>query len=235
MAWRVARSLDVLLTQFNNACPGRNTTSDGAIGNAEHVAEGWTASDHNPWWPLPSGGVVTARDFTHDPAHGLDIGRVTDQLAASRDPRIKYIIANNMILDSRAGNSPWQWVPYHGVSPHREHLHLSVMDNPSCDDLSPWLLPMFGKNPSPVPHPAPSAIPDLNYGQSGPAVASLQRFLNFFGWRPPLPLLVVDGQYGNMTVAVVRSAQAQMGIAGADGRNVGPQTRAGLWARGWRG
>lgn len=136
--WRVARSLDVLLDQINRAFPGRSTASDGSIGDANHQNRD---SDHNPWY---GPGIVTARDFTHDPANGLDIDAFTDELAASRDPRIKYIIANSLILDSRPGENPWTWMPYHGSNPHTSHLHLSVMDNPICDDASPWNLPSLG-------------------------------------------------------------------------------------------
>lgn len=91
---------------------------------------------------------MTARDYTHDPKAGVDIDRFSDELAASRDPRIKYIIANGLILDSRAGNSPWRWVRYSGSNPHTKHLHLSVMDNPSCDETRPWNLPMLGGAPA---------------------------------------------------------------------------------------
>jgi hypothetical protein len=143
MAWRVARSLDVLLDQLNRRYPNRSKASDGSIGDTNHLAQGWEDSDHNPWYPLPAGGIVTARDFTHDPAHGVDIDRLSDELAASRDPRIKYIIANGLILDSRPQFNPWQWVRYTGSNPHDHHLHLSVMDNPSCDDPRPWDLPML--------------------------------------------------------------------------------------------
>jgi hypothetical protein len=144
MNWRVARSLDVLLDQLNAAFPNRSKVSDGSIGDTNHLVEGWTNSDHNPWYPLPNGGIVTARDFTHDPAHGVDIARLSDELAASCDPRIKYIIANSQILDSRPQFSPWQWVKYTGSNPHDHHLHLSVTDSPLCDDPRPWNLPMLG-------------------------------------------------------------------------------------------
>lgn len=138
MAWRVARSLDVLLRQLNARYPNRSKASDGSIGDAAHASR---ASDHNPWY---GPGVVTARDFTHDSGAGMDIDRITDELVASRDPRIKYIIANGLISDSRPGiGRPWQWLPYGGSNPHRKHFHLSVMDNPSCDDTRPWDLPSF--------------------------------------------------------------------------------------------
>jgi hypothetical protein len=153
MTWRVARSLNVLLDQLNAAFPNRSTASDGSIGDANHLAEGWDLSDHNPWYPKPNGGIVTARDYTHDPAHGVDIGRLSDELAASRDPRIKYIIANGLILDSRWQFNPWKWMPYNGSNPHNHHLHLSVMDSPICDNDAKWNLPMLGLGDD-MPSPA---------------------------------------------------------------------------------
>jgi hypothetical protein len=142
--WRVARSLLTLFDQFNHRYPDRSRVSDGTIGDANHQG---TDSDHNPWYPPPDGGIVTAGDFTHDPAHGMDINRLTDELAATRDPRIKYIIANNLILDTRPQFNPWQWMPYHGSNPHDHHFHLSVMDSPLCDDPRPWTLASFGGQP----------------------------------------------------------------------------------------
>ncbi|QUH01441.1 hypothetical protein HUO13_12030 [Saccharopolyspora erythraea] len=155
MAWRVARSLDTLLAQFNARYPNRSKVSDGSIGDAAHASR---SSDHNPWY---GPGIVTARDFTHDPANGMDIDRLTDELAASRDPRIKYIIANGYILDSRPGNNPWRWVRYTGSNPHTKHFHLSVMPNASADDPRPWNLPSFGNaSPAPAPAPAPAPTPE---------------------------------------------------------------------------
>lgn len=138
VAWRVARSLNTLLDQINTRFPHRSKISDGSIGDAAHASR---TSDHNPWY---GPGIVTARDFTHDPRNGVDIDRLSDELAASRDPRIKYIIANRLILDSRPGNNPWRWMPYRGSNPHIKHLHLSVMNNANCDDTRPWNLPMLG-------------------------------------------------------------------------------------------
>jgi hypothetical protein len=150
MAWRVARSLDTLLAQFNSRYPDRSKASDGSIGDAAHAA---STSDHNPWVKDGPMGVVTARDFTHDPAHGMDIDRLTDELAASRDPRIKYVIANGYILDSRPGNRPWQWVRYTGANQHNKHFHLSVMSSKALyDDARPWNIPSFtGGAPAPTP------------------------------------------------------------------------------------
>ncbi|MEV5538467.1 hypothetical protein AB0L13_16550 [Saccharopolyspora shandongensis] len=143
MAWRVARCLEVLREQFNDAFPDRSTASDGGIGDAAHASR---SSDHNPWHKVGGIGVVTARDFTHDPANGMDIDRLTDELAASRDPRIKYLIANGLILDSRPGNNPWKWMPYTGANPHRKHFHISVVPE-LCDDDRPWNLPSVNTAP----------------------------------------------------------------------------------------
>lgn len=106
----------------------------------------------------------------------------------------------------------------------------------------PWDRFMVALNGAPAPAPAPAptpagsdSLPSLSYGQTSEGVKSLQRFLNAYGWSPALPLLPVTGFYGDQTTAVLKSAQVQMRIVGGDGRNVGPQTKAALWARGWRG
>lgn len=139
MSWRVARSLDVLLAQLDEYAPDRNKRLDGAIGDKAHQAQG-SASDHNPWF---GPGIVTARDFTHDPAGGLDCNVLANALAASRDPRIKYIIWRGLIMDSRPQFSPWKWTP---SSDHYEHLHVSVLPNWAlADDQRPWKLGFAGK------------------------------------------------------------------------------------------
>lgn len=128
MAWRAARSLIVLRDQINAAYPQRNKASDGTIGDAAHAA---SVSDHNP----DGSGVVRALDITHDPAHGCDIDKLTDQLAASRDPRISYLIANRLITGPDYG---WSWATYYGDDPHTNHFHLSVVSDSRADDTSPW-------------------------------------------------------------------------------------------------
>jgi hypothetical protein len=93
-----------------------------------------------------------------------------------------------------------------------------------------------------APAPAPSADPaagmaTLSYGMRADSrVIALQRFLNAYGWRPALPLLPPTGNYLEQTVAVVKAAQAQCGVVGADadGRTVGPRTRSAFAARGAR-
>jgi hypothetical protein len=213
-SWRVARSLDVFLAQLNAARPQRSKASDGSIGDANHQNRN---SDHNPWY---GPGIVTARDFTHDPASGVDIADVTAELAATRDPRIKYVIANDRIIDSRPGNNPWTWMAYHGPNPHRLHFHLSVVATPACDDQRPWDVSMFGRAPS--PHSTPSGV--LTRGSAGPAVRELQRCLNHR--YPAYTHLTEDGEYGPATEAAVREFQRRSGLP-ADGV-AGPATLAAL-------
>lgn len=127
MDWRPAKSLVKLRDQINAAYPNRSKVSDGMIGDEAHRN---MVSDHNP----NSAGVVTAFDITHDPAHGLDIDKLSDVLAASRDPRIKYLIANGLILVP--ADYGWTWQPYSGDDPHTSHLHVSVYGD--YDNTSEW-------------------------------------------------------------------------------------------------
>ena len=134
MAWRLAKSLMVLLDQIDDLYPGRSKTSDGTIGDEAHQL---TVSDHNP----DKYGIVRAVDITHDPAHGCDIDRITDALQLGHDPRVKYVIANHLIMYGQGGPDAWRWTPYIGKDPHTNHLHLSVVADDRADDLTPWSLP----------------------------------------------------------------------------------------------
>lgn len=122
---RRAKSLDTFVKQLDTQYPNRSKASDGWLGDAAHQAK---ASDHNP----NSKGVVLAQDITHDPKHGLDIQKLADKLVASKDTRIKYIIANRKIWENGV------WKTYTGSSdPHTNHLHLSV-NAVNYDDARDW-------------------------------------------------------------------------------------------------
>ena len=129
MAWRVAKSLLRLREQVNAMAPDRSKASDGTIGDAAHASR---TSDHNPWVRDGNIGVVTAMDITHDIAHGCDAQALVDALVSSRDPRIKYIIWNRKIINSRV--QPWVWRNYTGLNPHTKHFHLSVRPEKSAYD-----------------------------------------------------------------------------------------------------
>lgn len=130
-AWRVARSLETLLAQINAAYPNRSKAADGSIGDTAHAA---SVSDHNP----DAAGVVRARDYTHDPAHGFDAHAMADHLVASRDPRIKYVISRGRIASSTI--APWQWRTYTGSNRHDHHAHVSVVPDARADNTRPWTI-----------------------------------------------------------------------------------------------
>jgi endonuclease G, mitochondrial len=139
--WRIAKSLETLRGQINAMAPNRSKASDGGIGNAEHAARN---SDHNPWVDLRNNkGVVTARDFTHDPAGGCDAGALAEKIRESRDPRVKYIIWMRRIANSSpiGGEPAWAWRPYSGKNPHNHHVHISVLpDISKYDSEDPWTI-----------------------------------------------------------------------------------------------
>lgn len=143
-AWRVAPALDQLLSQLDRGAPARSKASDGSIGDAAHASRD---SDHNPWYFCSGTHWVTARDFTHDPAGGLDGAKLVSALVHVKDHRVKYIIHNHLIYNSgpvvRAGKvkPAWSALPYLGSNPHEHHVHVSVVANPISLDPYAWLLP----------------------------------------------------------------------------------------------
>src|SRR3990167_455224 len=122
---RRAYALQTLLEQINTLYPNRNRASDGWLGDDAHQK---TVSQHNP---LPNG-VVTAQDFTHDPANGVHGGDLAEWL--NDDPRTWYVIWNRKIWDAK-------WLPYNGPNPHDRHVHISTkQDTGNYDNPAKWNL-----------------------------------------------------------------------------------------------
>lgn len=208
MVWRVARAVLTLRDQINAAYPKRSKASDGTIGDTAHIAQG-NASDHNPWLINNGVGVVSALDITHDPVHGCDIDKISDQLQASRDRRIKYVIANGLIMNGHKGSSPWVWRTYNGSDKHTNHMHVSVETWPSLyDDATTWNLGLATAESV--------KVRDLQQGMEGDDVKALQRKLG----------VTADGDFGPKTKAAVVKFQKANKLT-ADGI-VGPKTRAAL-------
>jgi len=136
---RDARSLEVLLDEINKAAPNRNKASDGGIGDAAHATRD---SDHNPWVKDANGvGVVRARDFTHDPADGMDCNVLAKFLASKLGvhPALgsgAYIIWNDRIISTNRKSEGWR--SYSGSNPHTKHLHLSVETARGYDSRTPF-------------------------------------------------------------------------------------------------
>jgi hypothetical protein len=211
MAWRLARSLDVLRAKLNALSPNRSKISDGTIGDAAHSSR---TSDHNP----DGQGRVCGMDITHDPAHGIDSEVLANALLASRDPRIKYVISNRKIASGAGGPQPWVWRPYPGKNPHNHHVHISVTQA-GADDKSPWDLDLKVKPREATRPVSKPEFPVLVLGNKGPDVERLQKLLK----------IPADSDFGPRTKAAVVAFQKSKDIV-PDGV-VGPQTWEKLGAK----
>jgi hypothetical protein len=96
-------------------------------------------------------------------------------------------------------------------------------------DLDVFSSYMFSGKPTPPPPPPPPAFPTLKLGDTGAVVRTLQTKLNAWGnsWeRTNATLRVIDGDFGPLTEAAVKSFQGAKHLA-MDGV-VGPLTWAQL-------
>lgn len=207
MAWRVAKSLDVLLAEIDEVAPNRSKASDGTIGDDAHRG---TDSDHNE----NDAGVVCAEDFTHDPGDGADMNEISEHLRKRNHPAVKYVIWNRRIW-SKARNSEG-WREYHGSNPHDKHMHVSVgvgSDGHSTgpyDNTSPWGIADLDTDPT-TPKPSkPSTgtklgdkMPTLKRGAKGKDVRRLQALLTANGYKT-----TIDGIFGGQTEDKVRAFQS---------------------------
>lgn len=127
-AARLAPSLVRLRDEINRRWPGRDTASDGWLGDAAHQSgvtdldhdgdvDAWDAalkSQHNP----DGAGVVHALDVDKD---GIDADQLVRWLVGH--PAVWYVIWNRRIW-----SRTHQWAPraYTGVDPHTGHVHVSI-------------------------------------------------------------------------------------------------------------
>jgi hypothetical protein len=136
MAWRLARSLQQLRDQVDQAAPNRSRRSDGTIGDTAHQSR---KSDHNP----DDSGVVRAIDITDDPAGGLSCEALAESIRGARDRRVKYVIWNHRMFSSygTSRRQAWQWGEYTGANPHSHHIHVSILPDAAADsDTADWVL-----------------------------------------------------------------------------------------------
>lgn len=232
MAARPARALLVLLDEANREHPGRDTKSDGWIGDVTHQKGGRPesgGSKHNP----NRRGVVDARDFD---SSGLDVPRFV--AAAIRHPSVRNVIYNGKIRSKGYSGGLAVAYTYHGANRHFQHVHVDIEMTPRQeDDDRPWgyyrgsskpvvAVPVSVKSAkpgTPAPQGGMTRMPQLRRTSTTlAATRTLQRALNRLGFNPG----PVDGQYGPATTKAVRAFQAKHQL-GADGV-VGPKTWAGL-------
>lgn len=216
MSWELAQSLEDLRTQINGAAPNRLKGMDGTIGDLAHARR---KSDHNP----DKHRIVRALDITHDPKHGVDAGKIAEAVAASRDPRIKYIIWNGRIMSGSKGPDAWRWRPYRGKNPHDKHAHFSVLGG-APDGIGnrggTWSIGWMHPD---VDAPTAREYPVLRRGADGENVRLLQQLLAQWGAD-----IKPDANFGPRTEASVKAFQKAKGLL-ADGI-VGPYTWRALLA-----
>jgi hypothetical protein len=227
---RRAFALDTLLAQIDAKFPTRTKISDGWIASTAHLnrtGAGAKKSQHNP----NESDVVCAIDITEDLNVGLDCNRLMEELDASNDDRIFYLIH-----DREIDNSDDSRTPYRGSNGHITHLHISVVftDSAKYDDRRAWNLPMLSTvvtpvTPVPPAPPRPAGRPTIKLGSQGQPVTDLQATLVkvFPAYRKLTGnrLLKVDGDFGPKTDIWVCEFQRRTGLT-VDGV-VGPKT----WAK----
>jgi peptidoglycan hydrolase-like protein with peptidoglycan-binding domain len=218
-AWHLSPSLAGLRTEIDTLWPGRDRSSDGAIGDARHRR---STNSHNPAGH-PGGpaygtrGAVHALDIT---ARGIDVDRVLR--AVIGDSRVWYVIHDGRIWSRTRG-----WAPraFSG-DPHRSHLHINLREDSQGaalraeTDTRPWLT-RGGSGRGTAAHVG-STAPSLAPGMSVSATKSLQRALIRAGYAIPSG---PTGWYGPETTRAVTRFQRAQGWSGrgADGL-AGPET-----------
>lgn len=164
MGWHLAPALVQLLKETNQRWPHRPKGSDGTVGDTSHAAR---QSDHNP----NSRGSVNALDVTYP---GVDPAVLI--AAVKRHPSANYVIFNRKIYTRSNG---WKAEPYHGASPHTEHLHVSILQNATAEkDTTPWIAGVGVKPTKPVATkpklPRYPGARALRVGSQGDAVKVVQ-------------------------------------------------------------
>ena len=141
-----APAVQQLRTDANTAYPKRDKSWDGTWGDTAHKAR---KSDHN---------TGDAMDITSDPASGAD-GNVVAAYAI-RDPRVKYVIWNRRIYDTRNPGKGWQPYSKWKTMPHDHHVHISVTQAGRAD-TSPWAFNTYGP-PPPIDKPGEGTFADAD-------------------------------------------------------------------------
>lgn len=145
MAWRPARSLEVLKGQIQAtywwaAPPATSPLSWGMLGdpNTHDATSDHMAHDFPGW----GNDIVTAHDFPHRPDLRLDAGAIVEAMRRSRDARIKYVIFNRRLYSSYSTTTraAWSWGTYSGSNPHTDHAHVSVVGDARADGTQRWTI-----------------------------------------------------------------------------------------------
>ncbi len=216
----LAPSLVRCRSELNTAYPNRDRRTDGWIGNDEHAKTGKPengGSDHN----ANKRAIVDAIDVDSD---GIPCPAVVSQLI--KHPSVNYVIWNRRIW-ARSRN--FKSATYTGSNPHTDHIHVSILQTVAAENnTTSWGIADIinapaGQTEGTWAQRLVASLPVLEVGplQRG-SVRKLQALLNL-AFTAETPLLV-DGIFGQATLAVVKKFQASRGLA-VDGV-VGPKTWA---------
>ena len=110
-----SRAARALLGSLSALFPKRNRASDGIMPSAAHMVQN-PRSDHNKG---------LAVDITHDPANGVDAGKLFYSLR--KDPRTSYLIFNRKIWNKSIDDKDGAGRRYSGSNPHTAHIHVSIL------------------------------------------------------------------------------------------------------------
>jgi len=221
-----AHCLVVLRDEANKEHPGRDTRSDGWIGDQTHKNTGSPengGSKHNP----NRHGAVDARDFDNT---DLDIARFV--ACAIRHPSTRNVIYNRKIRSKGYSGGLSVAYAYHGPSPHTEHIHVDIeMTVAQENDGRAWgyyrggnttpvvTVPVVHTGTGAAPKGGMTRMPVLRRGAAAAsATRTLQRALTKAGGSPG----PVDGSFGPKVDAAVKAFQRAHHLS-VDGV-VGPKT-----------
>lgn len=113
-AGNVAPAIVKLRDQINTMYPKRDKASDGIWPSAAHTAAN-PSSDHE---------AGNALDIDDDLSAAVKVDVIANAIAASRDPRVNYLIHNGRIWKAATG-----WRTYSGSNRHTTHMHVSVYES----------------------------------------------------------------------------------------------------------
>jgi hypothetical protein len=154
--WELTKGLQNLRNQVNAQWPGRDTTSDGTIGDYEHQQG---TSGHNPddtaydnaeWdGDDDANSEVRAWDMDADLREdGVTAQMIVDHIVGLKPSSVlRYVIYNHKIYKSQNG---WKPESYTGASAHTEHIHFSGAYSQSADNNTTYNYRLDEVNPMSV-------------------------------------------------------------------------------------
>nr|WP_221374418.1 hypothetical protein [Actinoplanes polyasparticus] len=144
-SWILVPCLVSLRGEFNALAPGRDRSTDGAIGDSNHTS----SSDHTP---DEQSTVLRDRDADRvNEVHAIDVDSDLRKPGWTMDRAVQIIVTRHRLgLDNRLQNviwnrkiwsRSWGWTAraYSGASPHDHHAHFSARyDTASEQSTRPW-------------------------------------------------------------------------------------------------